>query len=130
MYAVLSSPGQCQSVPNKKKGHARLCSGARSRGGARSPGAARARRYLGQINPTDFFTRLLAGVVYTRLAPASFYKDPSGPDRHFDGMCAARGWTRASLPAACLLQGCALPACPGHHCSGESAGLFAMYLKN
>lgn len=44
-------------------------------------------RYLGQINPTDFFTRLLAGIVFTRLAPASFYKEPSGPDRHFDGMC-------------------------------------------
>ena len=45
-------------------------------------------RYLGQINTTDFFTRLLAGITYTGLAPASFYKDPSGPDRHFDGMCA------------------------------------------
>ncbi len=52
-------------------------------------GAARPRRYLGQINPTDFFTRLLAGIAYTRLAPASFYKNPSGPDRHFDGMCVA-----------------------------------------
>ena len=40
------------------------------------------------MNKTDFFTRLLAGIAYTRLAPASFYKDPSGPDRHFDGMCA------------------------------------------
>ena len=47
-------------------------------------------RYLGQINPTDFFTRLLAGVEFTGLAPASFYQDPNGPDRHFDGMCAAR----------------------------------------
>ena len=45
-------------------------------------------RFLGQINTTDFFTRLLAGITFTGLAPASFYKDPSGPDRHFDGMCA------------------------------------------
>jgi hypothetical protein len=70
-------------------------------------GAARARRYLGQINPTDFFTRLLAGIVYTRLAPASFYKDPSGPDRHFDGMCAAPragpGRAPAGLPACGML---------------------------
>ena len=43
-------------------------------------------RYIGQINQTDFFTRLLAGISYTGLAPASFYKDPAGPDRHFDGM--------------------------------------------
>ncbi len=47
-------------------------------------------RYTGQINRTDFFTRLLAGISYTGLAPASFYKDPSGPDRHFDGMWAPR----------------------------------------
>ena len=45
-----------------------------------------ARRYLGQINRADFFTRLLAGIEFTRLAPASFYADPAGPGRHFDGM--------------------------------------------
>ena len=50
------------------------------------------RRYTGQINQTDFFTRLLAGICYTGLAPASFYRDPSGPDRHFDGM-----WATPSL---------------------------------
>ena len=44
------------------------------------------RRYLGQQNPTDNFTRLLASLVYTGIAPESFYKDPNGPDRHYDGM--------------------------------------------
>ena len=44
------------------------------------------RRYLGQQNPTDMFTRLLASLVYTGIAPQSFYKDPNGPDRHYDGM--------------------------------------------
>jgi len=68
-------------------------------------GAPRPRRYLGQINPTDFFTRLLAGIAYTRLAPASFYKDPSGPNRHFDGMCAARARLRDCRPA-CLWRAC------------------------
>ncbi len=43
-------------------------------------------KYLGQINPTDMFTRLLASLVYTGVAPESFYADPSGPDRHYDGM--------------------------------------------
>ena len=43
-------------------------------------------RYLGQQNPTDMFTRLLASLVYTGLAPQSFYRDPNGPDRHYDGM--------------------------------------------
>ena len=43
-------------------------------------------RYLGQQNPTDMFTRLLASLVYTGLAPQSFYKEPNGPDRHYDGM--------------------------------------------
>ena len=54
-------------------------------------------RYIGQINQTDFFTRLLAGISYTGLAPASFYKDPAGPDRHFDGMWASRFIDTASL---------------------------------
>ena len=61
-------------------------------------------RYLGQINPTDFFTRLLAGVDFTGLAPASFYQDANGPDRHFDGMCAAH------LGAMCTICVCLLPA--------------------
>ncbi len=43
-------------------------------------------RGRGQVNPTDLFTRLLAGVVYTGLAPASFYEDPRSPHAHFDGM--------------------------------------------
>ena len=41
---------------------------------------------MGQQNPTDMFTRLLASLVYTGFAPQSFYRDPSGPDRHYDGM--------------------------------------------
>ena len=43
-------------------------------------------RGLGQVNPTDLFTRLLAGVIYTGLAPASFYENPRSPRAHFDGM--------------------------------------------
>ena len=31
------------------------------------------------------FTRLLAGLVYTGIAPKSFYGDPSCPNRHYDG---------------------------------------------
>ena len=66
-------------------------------------------RYLGQINPTDFFTRLLAGVDFTGLAPASFYQDPNGPDRHFDGMCASL--LRISLRTnVCLLPALATAA--------------------
>lgn len=42
--------------------------------------------YLGQINPTDFFTRLLCGIAYTGIAPESFYTLPHGPEEHFDGM--------------------------------------------
>lgn len=43
--------------------------------------------YRGQVNVPDFFTRLLAGVVYTELAPRSFYADavPVGA-RHYDGL--------------------------------------------
>lgn len=44
------------------------------------------RRYLGQINPTDFFTRLLCSIVYTGLAPRTFYALPHGPEEHFDGL--------------------------------------------
>ena len=43
-------------------------------------------RALGQINTTDNFTRLLASLTYTGVAPASFYAEPDGPDRHYDGM--------------------------------------------
>ncbi|WP_437689187.1 thioester reductase domain-containing protein [Sorangium sp. So ce176] len=41
----------------------------------------------GQINVPDFFTRLLCGLVYTALAPRSFYQDVR-PDRagHYDGL--------------------------------------------
>ncbi|WP_434049007.1 MULTISPECIES: AMP-binding protein [Sorangium] len=41
----------------------------------------------GQINVPDFFTRLLCGLVYTALAPRSFYQDVR-PDRagHDDGL--------------------------------------------
>lgn len=43
-------------------------------------------RYRGQINVPDFFTRLLAGLVYTGIAPRSFYAEDA-PDRvkHYDG---------------------------------------------
>lgn len=43
-------------------------------------------RFLGQINPTDFFTRLLCSIVYTGLAPKSFYALPHGTEEHFDGL--------------------------------------------
>lgn len=39
---------------------------------------------VGQVNPTDFFTRMVSGIVKTGLAPRSFYGD-SGP-QNFDGM--------------------------------------------
>ena len=35
------------------------------------------RELRGQINVPDFFTRLLAGIIYTGIAPQSFY--PGGP---------------------------------------------------
>jgi fatty acid CoA ligase FadD9 len=45
------------------------------------------RRWRGQVNPPDFFTRRLVGIVATGVAPASFYA-PGTPDsrRHFDGL--------------------------------------------
>lgn len=44
------------------------------------------RRYRGQVNAPDFFTRWLVGLVDTGVAPQSFYS-PSAPDRakHYDG---------------------------------------------
>ena len=41
------------------------------------------RTLLGQINPTDFFTRLLHSVVHTQLAPQSFY---AGAPAVFDAL--------------------------------------------
>lgn len=43
--------------------------------------------YRGQINAPDFFTRLLAGIVFAGIAPASFYAE-GAPDeaRHYDGL--------------------------------------------
>jgi len=43
-------------------------------------------RYRGQVNVPDFFTRLLAGLVYTGIAPRTFYSE-NAPDRakHYDG---------------------------------------------
>jgi fatty acid CoA ligase FadD9 len=43
--------------------------------------------YCGQVNVPDFFTRLLAGLVYTKLAPKTFYA-PGTRERakHFDGL--------------------------------------------
>lgn len=43
-------------------------------------------RFVGQINPTDFFTRLLCSIVYTGLAPQTFYAEPRGNEEHFDGL--------------------------------------------
>ncbi|MBM4251374.1 MAG: AMP-binding protein [Deltaproteobacteria bacterium] len=40
----------------------------------------------GQINSNDFFSRLLCGLVYTKLAPASFYTHNSNSEAHFDGL--------------------------------------------
>ncbi len=40
----------------------------------------------GQINSSDFFSRLLCGLVYTKLAPQSFYTKESGALAHFDGL--------------------------------------------
>lgn len=42
-------------------------------------------RYPGQINTTDFFTRLLCGIAYTGIAPQSFYEATNGSRPHFDG---------------------------------------------
>lgn len=43
--------------------------------------------YRGQVNVPDFFTRLLAGIVYTELAPRSFYADAApAAARHYDGV--------------------------------------------
>jgi fatty acid CoA ligase FadD9 len=44
-------------------------------------------RYAGQVNVPDFFTRLVVGIVYTGIAPRSFYTDEL-PDRarHYDGL--------------------------------------------
>jgi fatty acid CoA ligase FadD9 len=40
-------------------------------------------RFRGQINAPDFFTRLCAGLVYTGIAPSSFYEGAGG---HYDGL--------------------------------------------
>lgn len=42
-------------------------------------------RYRGQINADDFLCRLLAGLIYTRVAPPSFFADPDRP-ASFDGV--------------------------------------------
>jgi fatty acid CoA ligase FadD9 len=47
------------------------------------------RRYHGQINVPDIFTRLLYSVVMTGLAPGSFYAsetDGNRPEAHYDGL--------------------------------------------
>ena len=46
-------------------------------------------RYRGQINVPDMFTRLLASIVMTGLAPKSFYELGAGGERqsaHYDGL--------------------------------------------
>jgi fatty acid CoA ligase FadD9 len=44
-------------------------------------------KFRGQVNVPDFFTRLVAGIVYTGLAPKSFYA-PDAPEyaKHYDGL--------------------------------------------
>src|SRR5262249_34698998 len=43
--------------------------------------------YRGQVNAPDFFTRLLAGIVYTGLAPRSFYASTVPQEsKHLDGL--------------------------------------------
>lgn len=42
------------------------------------------RDWLGQINASDFLTRLFCGLTYTNVAPASFLAQPEGKN-HFDG---------------------------------------------
>ena len=44
------------------------------------------RRYLGQANAPDLLTRLIASVIYTGLAPRTFYPDGQGAKAHFDGL--------------------------------------------
>jgi fatty acid CoA ligase FadD9 len=47
------------------------------------------RRYQGQINVPDMFTRLLFSVIVTGLAPQSFYErnsDGRRPKAHYDGL--------------------------------------------
>jgi fatty acid CoA ligase FadD9 len=44
------------------------------------------REYVGQVNPTDFLTRLFLGIVSTGLAPRSFYEGGRRRGRHFDGL--------------------------------------------
>jgi fatty acid CoA ligase FadD9 len=43
------------------------------------------REYAGEINRTDYLTRLLCSLVYTGLAPGSFYEGDHAA-RHFDGL--------------------------------------------
>jgi fatty acid CoA ligase FadD9 len=46
-------------------------------------------RYIGQLNLSDLFTRLLLSIVTTGIAPASFYLTDERGDRqraHFDGL--------------------------------------------
>src|SRR5262249_43715799 len=44
-------------------------------------------RYRGQVNVPDFFTRLLAGIIYARVAPKSFYTaNASARTKHYDGL--------------------------------------------
>ncbi|WP_437677068.1 thioester reductase domain-containing protein [Sorangium sp. So ce131] len=42
------------------------------------------RRYVGEVNTSDFLTRLFAGIVYTAVAPRSFYSGAGA--HHFDGL--------------------------------------------
>jgi fatty acid CoA ligase FadD9 len=44
------------------------------------------RRYRGQANAPDLLTRLIASVIYTGLAPRSFYPEGQGAKAHYDGL--------------------------------------------
>ena len=44
------------------------------------------RRYRGQANVPDLLTRLLASLIYTGLAPRSFYADGQAARAHYDGL--------------------------------------------
>lgn len=41
-------------------------------------------RFVGQMDPTGFFSRFLYGIAHTGIAPESFYSPPQ-LDVHFDG---------------------------------------------
>lgn len=53
--------------------------------------------YQGQINPRDFFTRLLYSIIVTGLAPQSFYISKTKPG-HYDGL-------PVNIASSCIVAG-------------------------